>query len=99
MDSKVTALERAFQLARSGHMATVGDIRKRLRREGYDDRAVADGGRLLLMQLRRLMGAAGAGAVAKREDVGPPPLIKDDAGESRVDIARVLWIAFRNDFD
>ena len=44
MDSKVTALERAFQLARSGHMATVDDIRKRLKQEGYDERAVVDGG-------------------------------------------------------
>ena len=42
MDTKVTALERAFQLARSGHMATVDDIRKRLKREGYDERVVLD---------------------------------------------------------
>jgi hypothetical protein len=34
MDSKVTARERALQLARSGHMATVDDIRKRLKQEG-----------------------------------------------------------------
>ena len=40
----MTALERAFQLARSGHMATVDDIRKRLKQEGYDERAVVDGG-------------------------------------------------------
>jgi hypothetical protein len=59
MDSKVTALERAFQLARSGHMATVEDIRKRLKQEGYDERTVADGGRSLTTQLRGLMRAAG----------------------------------------
>jgi hypothetical protein len=62
MDSKVTALERAFQLARSGHMATVDDIRKRLKQEGYDERAVVDGGRSLTTQLRGLIRAAGADA-------------------------------------
>jgi hypothetical protein len=62
MDSKVTALERAFQLARSGHMATVDDIRKRLKYEGYDERAVADGGRSLTTQLRGIIRAAGADA-------------------------------------
>jgi hypothetical protein len=58
MESKVTALERAFQLARSGHMATVEDIKKRLRQEGYDERAVADGGPSLTTQLRGLIRAA-----------------------------------------
>ena len=33
MDSKVTALERPFQLARSGKMATIEDIKKRLKQE------------------------------------------------------------------
>jgi hypothetical protein len=33
MDSKVTALERAFQLARSGRMVTIDDIKKRLKQE------------------------------------------------------------------
>jgi len=42
MDSKVTALERAFQLARSGKMATIEDIKKRLKQEGYDERVVTD---------------------------------------------------------
>jgi hypothetical protein len=59
MGSKVTALERAFQLARSGHLATIEDIKKRLKQEGYDQRAVADGGPSLTMQLRRLIRAAG----------------------------------------
>jgi hypothetical protein len=59
MDSKVTALERAFQLARSGHMATVENIKKRLKQEGYDERAVADGGPSLTTQLRGLIRAAG----------------------------------------
>jgi hypothetical protein len=60
MDSKVTALERAFQLARSGRMATVEDIKKRLKQEGYDERVVADGGRLLMTQLKGLIKTAGA---------------------------------------
>jgi hypothetical protein len=64
----VTALERAFQLARSGHMATVNDIRKRLKHEGYDERAVADGGRSLTTQLRGIIRAAGADA---QPGVGP----------------------------
>ena len=59
MDSKVTALERAFQLARSGRMTTFDDIRKQLKREGYDDRVVADGGRSLTTQLKGLIRTAG----------------------------------------
>jgi hypothetical protein len=51
MDSKVTALERAFQLARSGKMATIEDIKKRLKQEGYDERVVTDGRRSLTMRL------------------------------------------------
>lgn len=64
MDYKVAALERAFQLAKSGRVARIEDIRKQLRREGYDDRAV-DGGRSLLSQLRGLIKAA-------RPEAGPP---------------------------
>jgi hypothetical protein len=62
MDSKVTALERAFQLARSGRMTTLDDIKKQLKQEGYDERVVADGGRLLMTQLRELIKAAGTDA-------------------------------------
>ncbi len=64
MDHRVAALERAFQLARSGRVARIDDIRKQLGREGYDDRAV-DGGRSLLSQLRELIKAA-------RLEPGPP---------------------------
>jgi hypothetical protein len=70
MDSKVTALERAFQLARSGGISSLDDIRKRLKREGYDDRVVLDGGRLLTTQLKELIRAAGVGA---QPGVGAPP--------------------------
>ena len=51
MDPKVTALERAFQLAEAGQVTTIDDIRKRLKLEGYDERVV-DGGRSLMSQLR-----------------------------------------------
>jgi hypothetical protein len=57
VDPKVSTLERAFQLARSGRVATIGDIRKQLRQEGYDDSAV-DGGPSLSLQLRELIKAA-----------------------------------------
>ena len=67
----MTALERAFQLARSGHMATVDDIRKRLKQEGYDERAVADGGRSLTTQLRGLIRAAGIERPACRKNLMP----------------------------
>jgi hypothetical protein len=66
MDSKVTALERAFQLARSGRMTTIDDIKKRLKQEGYDERVI-DGGRSLTVQLRGLIRTAGAGAPAAKE--------------------------------
>ena len=54
MDPKVSALERAFQLARSGQAATTADIKKRLKREGYEENAV-DGGPSLTGQLRKLI--------------------------------------------
>ena len=65
MDYRVAALERAFQLARSGQVTRIDEIRKQLRREGYDDRVV-EGGRSLLSQLRGLIKAA-------RLEPGPPP--------------------------
>jgi hypothetical protein len=35
MDPNVTALERAFQLAKSGDRASVAELRKRLKADGY----------------------------------------------------------------
>jgi hypothetical protein len=43
MDSNISALQRAFQMARSGEVTMIADIRKKLKREGYDQ-AVVDGG-------------------------------------------------------
>ena len=57
MDPKVSALERAFQLARSGQVASIDDIKKRLKREGYEEKAV-DGGPSLAGQLRKLINEA-----------------------------------------
>ena len=57
MDPKVSALERAFQLARAGQAATIDDIKKRLKREGYEEKAV-DGGPSLTGQLRKLIRGA-----------------------------------------
>jgi hypothetical protein len=64
---KVSPLERAFQLARSGRVAKVDEIRKQLRQEGYDE-SVVDGGPLLKSQLRELIKGAHLepGAPAKR---------------------------------
>jgi hypothetical protein len=57
MDLNLSALERAFQLARSGQVSNVEDIRKRLKQEGYDANAVYVG-QSLKTQLRDLIKAA-----------------------------------------
>jgi hypothetical protein len=54
MDPKVSVLERAFQLARSGQVASIDDIKKRLKREGYEEKSV-DGGPSLARQLKKLI--------------------------------------------
>jgi hypothetical protein len=54
VEHTVSALERAFQLARSGRVAKVDDIKKQLKKEGYDASAM-DGGPTLGMQLRKLI--------------------------------------------
>jgi hypothetical protein len=65
----VSSLERAFQLARSGEVATIDDIKDKLRREGYDRAAVVNGGRVLTLQLRKLISEAG-----ERKATRQPPL-------------------------
>ena len=54
-----TILERAFQLAKSGKCATVGDIRSALSREGYLEDTLT--GPALHKQLRELMRSARTG--------------------------------------
>ncbi len=56
MDANKSAIERAFELARSGRFETVESIKDRLRREGYSDGQVF--GPLLLKQLRALISEA-----------------------------------------
>jgi len=56
MDHTVTALERAFVLAKSGEYASVPDIKSRLIKEGYSVAQIT--GRALSMQLRVLIRAA-----------------------------------------
>ena len=52
----LTALERAFQLARSGRIARIGEIRETLKAEGYPDQQLV--GRTLSRQLTALIVAA-----------------------------------------
>jgi hypothetical protein len=56
MDHTVTALERAFQLAKSGTCDSVADLKKRLRTEGYSITQIT--GRVLSKQLDALIKAA-----------------------------------------
>jgi hypothetical protein len=57
MDRNVTPLERAFQLAKSGKVSNLDDIRKTLKQEGYDANVVQDG-LSLKNQLKNLIKAA-----------------------------------------
>jgi hypothetical protein len=56
MDQRMTALERAFQLARSGSVASLTEIVSSLNREGYSGNQVE--GRVLKRQLADLIKAA-----------------------------------------
>jgi hypothetical protein len=58
MDQNKTALERAFELAKSGEYSNVPDIRVRLRSEGYDSRQLQ--GPALTKQLIEIMQKARA---------------------------------------
>lgn len=53
MEPNVTALERAFQLARSGICRSMREVRARLRAEGYGQELLV--GPNLSAQLRQLM--------------------------------------------
>ncbi|RNJ50042.1 hypothetical protein [Methylocystis hirsuta] len=53
MPTILTTLERAFVLARSGECACIGDLVKRLDREGYDGRQIY--GPLLRKQIQDLV--------------------------------------------
>jgi hypothetical protein len=53
MDQSVTALERAFQLAKSGKCSSLADLKKQLRAEGYSIAQIT--GRTLAKQLMALI--------------------------------------------
>jgi len=55
MDSRITELERAFQLAKSGECRSVDEIRKKLSSEGYYATQVT--GKGLLRQLQGIIAA------------------------------------------
>jgi hypothetical protein len=56
MSTQPTSLERAFELAKSGQCATVEEIKKKLKAEGFwADQIV---GKTLIKQLRGLIEAA-----------------------------------------
>ena len=56
MEANLSALERAFQLARSGQVTNVKDIKAQLKREGYDLGQIT--GSVLIRQLQRIIKAA-----------------------------------------
>ena len=56
MNSRPTALERAFELARSGACEDLTDLRRKLQAEGYPRRLVE--GRALIRQLNEICKAA-----------------------------------------
>ena len=56
MDHNITAMERAFQLAKSGSCTSVPDLRKRLSAEGYALSQIT--GRTLSKQLEALIKGA-----------------------------------------
>jgi hypothetical protein len=56
MNSRLTALERAFQLARSGQVSTITEIVGSLRRDGYSTNQID--GPALKRQLRNLITVA-----------------------------------------
>jgi hypothetical protein len=54
MPDRMTILERAYQLARSGACANVSDIKKQLKAERYDRVEDHLSGRLIISTLKRL---------------------------------------------
>jgi hypothetical protein len=65
MSNRPTVLERAFQLARSGHCISVEEINKRLSSEGYFTEQID--GKALRNQLRALILEAPALCAAPRD--------------------------------
>jgi len=53
VEPRLSQLKRAFELAQSGRCATVAEIKRALRKEGYHDDQIE--GRMLFGQLNSLM--------------------------------------------
>jgi hypothetical protein len=51
----ISTVERAFQLAESGKVVSVSDLRDRLKAEGFADAATQVSGRSIVNQLRHLL--------------------------------------------
>lgn len=65
-----TTLERAFELARTGKLRTVTEIRLKLRSEGFDVDQIT--GPRLLKQLNALLGETHHGGPADRAETPRP---------------------------
>jgi len=66
MNNHLTALERAFQLARSGQAKSVDDIRQELKKENYSTEQIT--GNALKKQLLALIQAAHASRPAAPDE-------------------------------
>jgi hypothetical protein len=66
MDSSIKTLERAFQLARSGEVRSNEEIKKALKREGYNPAYLY--GRALQKQLNALMKKANSATPGIRDE-------------------------------
>lgn len=69
MQAETSIIERAYQLARSGAYATVGEVKSQLKSEGY---ANVDGhfaGAALYGDLRKLCAASRVGEAAARAEM------------------------------
>ena len=60
MSSDMTTIERAFELARSGEFASVGEIKRRLKEERFDAVEAHLQGPSISRQLKRLCDSARA---------------------------------------
>jgi hypothetical protein len=65
VEIRVSQLERAFELARSGRCTSVADIKRKLREEGYQDDQVE--GPLLFGQLNALMRKSAPGSKSQSD--------------------------------
>ena len=70
MDQRMTALERAFQLAKSGQVSRVEEITNALYREGYSRDQIQ--GSVLRRQLSDLIKVAREGDLNKRNSKNVP---------------------------